>query len=125
MPEVNNPVFEVEEIRESMVIKAFQDVDLARYADIHEEMNVINSLIRRERPARVVIDLSPARYLSSVTITALVRIAREAKACRSQVRLSSGCETVVDILETMNLTSMWPHFETVEAAIDDCLTREL
>ena len=72
---------------------------------------------RRGSPL-VVIDLGQVTFLNSVAIGAIVKIARESQNLGADVCLCNASDTVLNVLDTMNLTNLWPHFDSLQGALD-------
>ena len=108
-------VFTVSEQHDRLVIRL--DTDGFRYPDLQQEANRVTGHIHSTRPTHVVIDLAGVLHMNSITISVIVRVAREAGACGANVSLCNGAESVLEILRTMNLTRLWPHYESFEAAV--------
>lgn len=92
--------------------------DSTRYADFRLEANQVVSDVRDGRPHHVVIDLGRVSFLNSVAIGGIVKIARESRNLGADVCLCNASDTVLNVLETMNLTNLWPHFDSLQAALD-------
>lgn len=113
----NERVFSAYQTNGVFVINAFVDGDRARYTDLRAEISRITNEIRQSQTTRVVIELSSAIHMTSVAIGAMVKIARDAGSCGADVCLSSAPANVLHVLETMNLTNLWPHYASLELAI--------
>ena len=114
----NCGVFSVQEIEDRVVVTTATDMESLRYNDMHADTNRILATLQQSRPANVVIDLGPAEYMNSAQITVFVKIARGASLFGAAVCFCGGSQTVKDIFQTMNLTKLWPHHDTLQTAIE-------
>ena len=114
----NCGVFSVQEIEDRVVVTTATDMESLRYNDMHAGTNRILATLQQSRPANVVIDIGPAEYMNSAQITVFVKIARGASLFGAAVCFCGGSQTVKDIFQTMNLTKLWPHHDTLQTAIE-------
>jgi len=114
----NCGVFSVQEIEDRVVVTTATDMESLRYNDMHAGTNRILATLQQSRPANVVIDLGFAEYMNSAQITVFVKIARGASLFGAAVCFCGGSQTVKDIFQTMNLTKLWPHHDTLQTAIE-------
>ena len=114
----NCRAFSVEEVEDRIVVTTTTDIKRLRYNDIHAGTNRILATLQQSRPANVVIDLGFAEYMNSAQITVFVKIARGASLFGAAVCFCGGSQTVKDIFQTMNLTKLWPHHDTLQTAIE-------
>lgn len=113
----NCGVFSLRDVDGSMVVTTMTDLENLRHNEIHADTNCVLATLRQSRPANVVIDFGPAEFLNSSQIGVFVKIAREAGHVGAGVCFCGGSPTVKEALESMNLTTLWPHHDTLNAAI--------
>ena len=114
----NCGVFSVQEVEDRMVVTTTTDIESLRYNDIHAATNRVLATLRQSRPTDVVIDLGPAEFMNSAQISVFVKIAREASLFGAAVCFCGGSQTVKDVFQSMNLTKLWPHHDTLQTAIE-------
>ena len=88
------------------------DIDLHVSPVITEALNAMI----KNKPERIVIDLSDATYIDSAGIAALILAMREVKAYGGKFFLSGVQETIRSILETSRLDRIFWIFPDVDAA---------
>ena len=101
-----------------MVVTTTTDIESLRYNDIHAATNRVLATLRQSRPTDVVIDLGPAEFMNSAQISVFVKIARGASLFGADVCFCGESQTVKDVFESMNLTKLWPHHDTLNAAVE-------
>jgi anti-anti-sigma factor len=101
-----------------VVVSTTTDLGNLRYGDIHADANRVLAILQKSRPADVVIDLAAVKFIKSSQIRVFVKIARAASSFGADVCFCGGSQTVKDVFETMNLTKLWPHRDTLNAVIE-------
>ncbi len=114
----NCGAFSVEDVEGRMVISTAADLDNLRYGDIHAEANRVLAIIQQSRPAGVVINLGTLEFINSSQIGVFVKIARAASSFGADVCFCGGSQTVKDTFQSMNLTEIWPHHGSLNAAVE-------
>ena len=89
------------------------DIDLHISPAITETLNAMI----KNKPERIVIDLSHATYIDSAGIAALILAMKEVKAYGGKFFLSGVQETIRAILETSRLDRLFWIFPDVDAAL--------
>ncbi len=112
----SNRAFSTSEAQKAFVVSVSTDLT-HRYTDFRLEANQVVAEIRQGRPPRVVVDLGQVLLLTSVAIGAVVKIARESRSMGADVCLCNASDNVLNVLDTMNLTNLWPHFESLHDAL--------
>ena len=87
--------------------------------DLHVSPAVTESLkaIIKEKPERIVIDLSRATYIDSAGMAALILAMQEVEAYGGKFFLSGLQETIRSIFETSRLDGIFRIFPDVDAAL--------
>lgn len=114
----NCGAFSLQDVEGRMVVTTTTDLESLRYGDIHADTNRVLAALRQSRPADVVIDLGAVEFMNSSQIRVFVKIAREAGVFGANVCFCGGSQTVKDVFESMNLTKLWPHHDTLNAAVE-------
>ena len=114
----NCGAFSLQDVEGRMVVTTTTDMESLRYNDIHAGTNRVLATLRQSRPADVVIDLGPAEFMNPAQISVFVKIARGASLFGAAVCFCGGSQTVKDIFQSMNLTKLWPHHDTLKTAIE-------
>ena len=89
------------------------DIDLHISPAVTEALNAMI----KNKPERIVIDLSRASYLDSAGVAALILAMREVKEYGGKFFLSGVQETIRSILETSRLDRIFWIFPDVDAAL--------
>ena len=118
MTDHNCGVFLLQDVEGRMVVTTTTDLESLRYGEIHAGTNRVLATLRQSRPANVVIDLGDLEFMNSAQIGVFVKIAREAGLFGADVCFCGGSQTVKDVFKSMNLTSLWPHHDTLKTAIE-------
>jgi anti-anti-sigma factor len=114
----NYGAFSLQDVEGRMVVTTTTDLESLRYGDIHADTNRVLATLRQSRPADVVIDLGAVEFLNSSQISVFVKIARGASLFGADVCFCGESQTVKDVFESMNLTKLWPHHDTLKTAIE-------
>lgn len=69
------------------------------------------------RPKRLVLDLAALEFMSSMGVSALLRVHRLAKDAGSDLRIAAARPTLVALLRAVKLDGVVPMHETVESAL--------
>lgn len=118
MTNQNCGVFSVRDVDGRMVVTTMTDLKILRHNDIQVDTNRVLATLRQSRPANVVIDLGAVEFMTSSYIGVFIKIAREASSFGADVCFCGGSQNVKDVFVTMNLTKLWPHHDTLNAAIE-------
>lgn len=118
MMDHNCGVFSLQDVEGRMVITTTTDLESLRYGDVHADTNRLLATLRQSRPTNVVIDLGALEFMNSAKIGVFVKIAREAGVIGADVCFCGGSQTVKDVFQSMNLTQLWPYYETLNAALE-------
>nr|AUN35873.1 hypothetical protein [uncultured bacterium] len=88
-----------------------------RYNEIHLEANAVIRMIDDPEVKNMVIDFTNVDYASSMIIGALIRMARKVTNHGGQAIMCHANGNMLEILTTMNLLKLWPHFDSRELAL--------
>ena len=97
----------------SNVLALEGDIDLHVSPAVTESLNAII----KEKPERIVIDLSRATYIDSAGVAALILAMQEVEAYGGEFFLSGLQETLLSIFETSRLERVFRIFPDVDAAL--------
>ncbi len=89
-----------------------------RYNDVHLEANAVIRLLSGPEVSGLILDFSLADYASSLIIGSLIRMARKVTDHGGKAVMCCATENMRDILGTMRLFRLWPHYETRDAAFE-------
>ena len=89
------------------------DIDLHVSPEVRESVNAVI----REKPERIVIDLSRATYIDSAGVAVLILAMQEVEAYGGKFFLSGLQETIRLIFETSRLDQTFRIFPDVDAAL--------
>jgi anti-sigma B factor antagonist len=88
-----------------------------RYNEIHLEANAVIRIIDDPDVKNIIIDFTNVDYASSMIIGALIRMARKVTNHGGQAVMCHANGNMLEILNTMNLLKLWPHYDTREIAL--------
>lgn len=117
MTSATTGVFAVEAIGDVLVITPQGTSQSFRYNDIHRESNSLIDRLRREKAQHLVFDFSGVEILCSIMINAIIRIARQHDIQKGTSAFCSASPSMRDVIQNMNLTRLWPYFETRDEAV--------
>jgi len=110
-------VFAVQAVDDVFVVSPQGDSGGFRYNDIHRETNTITDRLQRDRVTNLVIDFSDVEIVGSVMISAIIKIARQHGNRKGRSAFCGASPTMRDVLQAMNLTKLWPCFDSREEAL--------
>jgi len=117
MPTKANHVLTVEMVGVAMVVTPQGDSFGFRYNEIHLETNSVVQAIDRRSAKNLIINFTNVEIIGSVMITAVVRLARTIGARNGRAAFCCASSTTKSVIQSMNLTQLWPHFETQAGAL--------
>lgn len=117
MAQTNN-VFTTELVDGTLVVSPQGDSTGFRYNDIHSETNAVITAIDRQNAQNLVINFKNVEIVGSIMISAIIKLARKITSKKGQAAFCSASETMEEVMQSMNLTRLWPCFETQEEAIE-------
>lgn len=117
MAQTNN-VFATELVDGTLVVSPQGDSTGFRYNDIHSETNAVITAIDRQNAQNLVINFKNVEIVGSIMISAIIKLARKITSKKGQAAFCSASETMEEVMQSMNLTRLWPCFETQEEAIE-------
>lgn len=113
-----NTVFITTTVNETLVVRPQGDSSGFRYNDIHSETNAIIASIGRNKSCNLIIDFGGVELVGSIMISAIIKLARQITSRNGQAAFCCASDTMQDVMQSMNLTRLWPYFDTQEAAIE-------
>jgi anti-anti-sigma factor len=113
MRENASPATPVSRQHRSNVLRLEGDIDLHVSPAVTESLNAMI----KEKPERIVIDLSRVTYIDSAGMKALILAMQEVEAYGGKFFLSGPQETIRSIFETSRLDRLFRIFPDVDAAL--------
>lgn len=113
----NHKIFVVEQHDQAIVVTPQGDATGFRYNDVHNETNALLDFIQRGRSIHVVVDFSQVEIIGSIMISSLMKIARKVGERGGQACFCHASDPMREVIRSMNLTKLWPYFDTRETAI--------
>jgi anti-anti-sigma factor len=110
-------VFAVQSVDNVLVVSPQGDSLGFRYNDIHRETNSITDRLQRDRITNLLIDFSDVEIVGSVMISSIIKIARQHGTRKGAAAFCGASPTMREVLENMNLTRLWPCFDSREEAL--------
>jgi anti-anti-sigma factor len=112
-----NTVFTTELIGDTLVVTSQGDSTRFRYNDIHSETNAVITAIDRQGAQHIVINFNSVEIVGSIMISAIIKLARKITSKKGQAAFCSASVTMQEVMQSMNLTRLWPYFDSQEEAI--------
>jgi anti-anti-sigma factor len=120
MTQSQQNVFSTELIGKTLVVSPLGDAIGFRYNQIHLETNGLTELLDKQNIENLIIDFGTVEIVGSIIISSIVRLARKISARQGHAAFCNASPTMQDVVQTMNLTRLWPYFDSREAAIASC-----
>jgi pSer/pThr/pTyr-binding forkhead associated (FHA) protein/anti-anti-sigma regulatory factor len=114
-------VFPVEEAGDTLVVVPQGDIRDFFYQDIHLESNRVVHILQQYQFANVVVDYSQVKIVGSIVLDAVAAFCRAARGGAAQC---AADPEMLSILQTMNFTSIWPHYPTRDEAVQAVRLRQ-
>lgn len=115
-------VFGVEITDDVLVVSPKGDSQGFRRNDIHHETNSVIAHLQGDRSRCVLIDFGDVSIASSVMINATVRIIRQQR--KGRVAFCGSSPDMRYMFESMNLTNLWPYFDSRAEALSSFVSSE-
>ena len=110
-------VFVLEQIDGILIVLPQGDLSTFRYREVHIETNSIETQLRSGGTERLIIDFRAIASLGSILISSLIKFARIVADRGGKVAFCNASDEMLDILKNMNLSRIWPLYETREEAL--------
>jgi len=112
-----NTVFTTQLVGQTLVVTPQGNSTGFRYNNIHAETNAVITAMDRQNARNLIINFSSVEIVGSIMVSAMIKLARKIAAKKGQVAFCSASETMKEVMRSMNLTRMWPYFDSQEEAI--------
>jgi anti-anti-sigma factor len=112
-----NTVFAIEFVGDVLVLTLQGDSTGFRYSDIHSETNAVIRTIDRRNAQHLVINFKNVEIVGSIMISAIIKLARKITAKKGHAAFCCTSDTMREVMQSMNLTRLWPCFDSQEEAI--------
>ena len=112
-----NTVFSTELVGRTLVVMPQGDSTGFRYQDIHNDTNAVITAIDRQNAQNLVINFENVEIVGSIIISAIIKLARKITSKKGQAAFCGASETMQEVIHSMNLTRLWPSFDSQEDAI--------
>lgn len=110
-------IFEVEQVTQNLVVAPQGSTLQYQYSNVQIESNKVLRMFDTPEVKNVIIDLSNVDYLDSIIIGAIIRLLQRAKQSGGQAVFCNACENMQNILKCIKIGTLWPLYESREAAI--------
>lgn len=114
-----NRIFKTELYGDAVIVSPLGDFQDFFYQDIQIETNKVNQLLNAFPYRNVVVDFSQVPIVGSIILDACIGFCRNAK---GKAALCSATADMWDIVQQMNLHSIWPCFNTRTEALQAVFT---
>ena len=112
-----NTVFAMELVGDVLVLTPQGDSTGFRYSDIHSETNAVITAIDRRNAQHLVINFRNVEIVGSIMISAIIKLARKITSKKGHAAFCCTSDTMLEVMQSMNLTRLWPCFDSQEEAI--------
>jgi len=113
----SNSVFEMELVGDTLVVTPQGDASGFRYNEIHNETNTVLTELGRPRVKNLVVDLDYLQVGGSIVISSIIKMARKINTKKGGAAFCNASENMKKVIESMNLTRLWPCFNSQNEAI--------
>ncbi len=113
----HNKVFATARNGDTLVVIPLGDATDFHYGDVHTESNKVRRLLEEGSFKNLVVDLGSAPVFTTVTIKVVVVLSRIVSNRGGQAVLCEASDKTRDVLQTMKLLELWPHFDSRDEAI--------
>ncbi|MDA1165705.1 MAG: STAS domain-containing protein [Planctomycetota bacterium] len=110
-------VFAIEMVDKNLVVTPQGDSSGFRYVDIQSETNSVIAAIDRKNAQNLVVNFNSTEIVGSIMISAIIKLARKITSRKGQAAFCCASDTMQEVMQSMNLTRLWPYFDTQENAI--------
>ena len=110
-------VFAIEMVDQNLVVTPQGDSSGFRYVDIQSETNSVIAAIDRKNAQNLVVNFNSTEIVGSIMISAIIKLARKITSRKGQAAFCCASDTMQEVMQSMNLTRLWPYFDTQENAI--------
>ncbi|NQV24799.1 MAG: STAS domain-containing protein [Rhodopirellula sp.] len=112
-----NTVFTTQLVNQTLVVTPQGDSTSFRYSDIHVETNSVIAAIDRHQARNLVVNFNSVEIVGSIMISAIIKLARKIDSKKGQAAFCCASETMQEVMQSMNLTRLWPCYDSQEEAI--------
>lgn len=112
-----NTVFTTQLVGQTLVVTPQGNSTGFRYNNIHAETNALITAMDRQNARNLIINFNSVEFVGSIMISAMIKLARKIAAKKGQAAFCSASETMKEMMRSMNLTRLWPYFDSQEEAI--------
>jgi anti-anti-sigma factor len=113
----HNTVFTTKLVGSTLVVTPQGDSTGFRYNRIHSETNAVITSIDRQNAQNLVINFQSVEIVGSIMISAIIKLARKITSKKGQAAFCGASSMMLEVMQSMNLTRLWPCFDSQEDAI--------
>ena len=113
----HHQVFQIEHDGRTLIVIPQGDDSEFRYERIHTEANAVIRMLDDSENQNLVIDLVHVDHANSIIIGSFVRMARKLTDRGCQAVFCCASRKTLQVLKTMNLIQVWPHYSTRAEAL--------
>jgi anti-anti-sigma factor len=110
-------IFKIEPIAKTLVVMPMADGCAFRYQQLHIEANNLQRKFETRGFDNLVMDLANLNYFGTELIGVMIRLARAVTNFGGRSAFCAPSPRMLEVLEGMRLTKLWPIFETRAEAI--------
>ena len=110
-------LFNIDAEGPTLIVIPLVDASGFRYQQLHIEANSLQRKFETKQFANLVVDLSSMNYFGSELIGVLIRLARTVTNGEGRAALCGPSPKMMEVLESMRLTKLWPIFASRDDAM--------
>ena len=105
-------VFELEQQGDTLIVIPKGDASGYRYTEVHLESDAVFQCLHDSQIRNLVVDLGQVQLLGSIIIGTIIKLVRKVENVVGNSVFCNASDVMLEVLETMNFTTLWPHFAT-------------
>lgn len=117
-------IFQHDQQGNMVILTPMGDGASFRYQELHLDVNAIRAEMAKPGNRHLILDLQHMEYFGSEFIGGLVSMLRETKNRGGVACFACATTQMMNVLKTMSLFKLWPHFNTLEEAIAACKEKD-
>ncbi len=110
--------FKVHREPKTLIVIPQGDSHGLRYDSLFEEHASLQSILKEPDIVNLLVDLESVEFLGSIMLGVILKLSRTVSEKGGTIVLCSASEQMQRVLESQNLSGIWPHFPTREQALE-------
>ncbi len=117
-------VFELEQQGDTLIVIPKGDAGGYRYTEVHLESDAVLPCLHDSQIRNFIVDLWQVQLLGSIIIGTIIKLVRKVENVVGNSAFCNASDVMLEVLETMDCTNLWPHFATRDEALYRCIDNE-